>query len=135
TTITEEDIEQFEACAAYLKITPQVVIVRPEGSPAMPAYVDPRTGTQYPARAAQPPRPYVVVKVVENGTDNAMRAAESTAEGQGRAVIARARRNARQGARQLAATVKQQATVGDFNSSVIIELCETVELIAAEEPQ
>lgn len=128
--ITEKDIESFRACTAYLDVVPGVKIERPQGLPAQAAVPESGNRRAVPARAAEPPRPFVVVQVVELKTGDAIRPIESDEEGAKLRDRAEAQRRAREAAPDLAAAMRQQAQTGNFSSSLVAEAAEALAALA-----
>lgn len=63
--ITEQDIAKWRACTEYLEVKPQVSIHRPQGRPASPGTPATATRSGTPPTPAEPPRPYVVVQILD----------------------------------------------------------------------
>lgn len=63
--ITEQDITKWKACTEYLEVKPQVSIHRPQGRPAMPGSPATSTRSAIPPTPAEPPRPYVMVQILD----------------------------------------------------------------------
>lgn len=62
--ITEKDIQAFEDCVQYLKVTPEVRIERPQGLPAQASIPASGSRRAVPGREATPPKPYVIVSLL-----------------------------------------------------------------------
>lgn len=79
--ITAQDIAEYEACTEYLGVTPRVNILRPQGRPAQPAQPATAKRSAIPATPGEPPRPYVLVCLVDHTTGDGFKPIESTEEG------------------------------------------------------
>lgn len=128
--ITEKDIEGFEACVTYLKVKPEVVIKRPAGLPAQEAIPASAGRRPVPARAATPPKPYVIVQLVEAGTENAIRPVENNQEDFDAAAEAAKVRQARDAAPQLAQRLVHQASSGEYSLSDMQDAANALLLLA-----
>lgn len=128
--IREEDIKGFSDCTTYLKLKPAVRIVRPKGAPAMPAVAATRTRSAVPARPAEPPRPWVVVGVVEAGTENIIKPIENSEAGALLRDQADAVRRARERAPMLAQQLLADATAGVFSTAMIHEAAQALTALA-----
>lgn len=113
--ITLADIKGFNDCVEYLKVKPEVRIVRPLGRPAQDAIPAVGHRRAVPGYAAEPPRPFVVVGVVEAGTENSIRPVENNEEDNNRRIegetVRRARDNAAGMASRLEAMTSPQAEI------------------------
>ena len=125
-----EDIQGFDACTAYLGVQPRVLIRRPPGQPAYPG-VPPskRYPEGLPPRPAEPPRPFVQVNMVDKD-GNAFVPIENSEEGARRRDTENALRAMRERAPILASAVAAASAANTFNSSEIIELCNTAITLA-----
>jgi len=115
--ITEADIIGFQDCVKYLKVVPEVQILRPAGIPAQPEVLATANRRHIPARPATDPKPYVIVRLVEKGTDNTIRPVENNQEDYDAAAAATQVRQARDSAPQLAQRLIQQANSGEYSLS------------------
>ena len=129
--IGEEELEQYTACIRYLKVAPQVRIFRPQGVPAQDAI--PATGNRraVPARAAIPPRPYVIVSLVDKD-GNAIKPIESTQENYDASLERERVRRFRDNAPQLAQQLLNMAKSGEYSLAVMQECADA--LIALARP-
>lgn len=129
--ITEKDITGFDQCAAYLKVEPGVRIERPLGRPGqapIPAMGNRRAVPGYPP---EPPRPFVVVAVVEKGTENGIRPIENNEEDNQRRIEGEERRRARENATGLAQSLEGMSAQGaDISSSILREAAAVMRLLA-----
>lgn len=129
--IKPEDIKAFDACTGYLEVKPgtsvepRVLIRRPMGQPAYPG-IPPGTNKRFPdgiaPRAAEPPRDYVLVSLVDQ-EGNGIKPIESTEEGARRRDRENELRGLRERAPILAMAVASNANANTFNSSEITDLC------------
>lgn len=129
--IDEADLKGFEDCVQYLKVTPEVSIERPQGRPAQSATVV--RGKTYPAREADPPKPYVIVQLLAKdakGMTGPLRPVENNeADYEEQRKIAAVRRF-RERAPELAARLVRQATTGEFSNSDIQDAAEALMALA-----
>lgn len=120
--INEADLEAFNACMAYQKIKPTVLIKRPPeipGQAAVPAMGNRRA---VPARPPIPARPYVMVTLVEidkNGkvTENVIRPVESNEADYDQQQEVAALRRAKDRAPLLAQEILKSASSGETSLS------------------
>lgn len=127
--ITEKDITGFLACAEYLKVVPKVRIERPQGMPAQEAIPAQGNRRAVPARAAEPPRPFVVVQVVDANGDG-IKPIENDEDGAQLRDRADALRRHRDIAPTLASQLIADARSGNFSSSMVIEAAESLLALA-----
>lgn len=127
--ITEKDITGFRACTEYLEVTPKVRIERPQGLPAQEAIPAEGNRRAVAARAAEPPRPFVVVQVVDAKGDS-IKPIENDEEGAQLRDRADALRRHRDGANALANQLIADARTGNFSSSMVIEAAESLMALA-----
>lgn len=128
--ITEVDIKGFTDCTRYLKVVPEVQIFRPQGIPAQPAIPAAGSRRAVPAREAQPPKPYVMVRLVEKGTSNGIRPVENNEEDydaqQQRARVMAAKDKAA----GLAHRLIQQANSGEYSLSDMSDAAQALVTLA-----
>ena len=115
--ITEQDIKGFDDCVKYLKVTPEVKIHRPAGLPAQDAIPASANRRATPGRAATPPKPFVIVTLVEKGTENVIRPVENNESDYDASLEAGALRKAKDQAGALAARIVEQGRTGDVSLS------------------
>lgn len=115
--ITPEDIKGLDDCVRYLKAKVEARIHRPEGLTAQDAVPASHNRRGVPGREATPPRNYVMVTLVEQGTKNAIRPVENNEEDYDVAADAAALRKARDQAPYLARRLVEQATSGETSLS------------------
>jgi len=128
--ITEADLHGFDECMRYQKVTPDILIHRPEGRPAQAAIPASGTRRAIPGRAAEPPRPYVIVGLVERGTHDALKPVENNAEDYARGELARQIQVVKRNLPAWASELRRAATAGDFSSSTLEEVARALELWA-----
>lgn len=116
--INEHDLKGFEDCARYLKVKPQVRIFRPEGLEATPAIPAQGNRRAVPARSATPPKPYVMVTLVDEKGD-AIVPVENNQDDFDAQAEAREVRRAKETAQDLAQRLVAQAQSGEYSLSVM----------------
>lgn len=126
---TEKDIAGFKACVEYLEVVPKVRIQRPQGLPAQEAIPAEGNRRAIAARAAEPPRPFVVVQVVDAKGDS-IKPIENDEEGAQLRDQAETLRRHRDGAAALANQLIADARSGNFSSSMVIEAAESLKALA-----
>lgn len=124
--ITEEDLKGFDDCMTYQEIEPDVLIERPQGTPAQPMIPAAANRRAVPARPATPPRPFVRVVLVEKGTENGIRPVENNEEDFDAAKQMEQVRHARDNAQSLATRLVQQARTGEFSLSDMQDAAEAL---------
>lgn len=129
--ITQRDIDGFKACTGYLKVEPDVDILRPEGRPAQEGIPQMGTRREVPARAAEPPRPFVVVRLVEKGTENMIRPVEDNEEDNDKRIAAEKLVEIRAQAPGLAARLDGYARTGDFVASDLRDAAQWLRTLVA----
>jgi len=117
--IDERDLSGFEACVNYMKMVPDVMIRRPQGLPAQAAVPATHNRRAVPGREALPPKPYVIVTLVEKGTENVIRPVENNQDDYDVAQDSAAVRKARDQAPMLAERLVAMARTGEFSLSEI----------------
>lgn len=118
--ITENDIQGLDDCTRYLKVKPRVVIERPQGLPAQEAIPAQGNRRAVPARAATPPKPFVIVKLVDEKGD-AIRPVENNQEDYDAAQAAGQVAKARSDASMLANQLINQARTGEYSLAIMQE--------------
>lgn len=130
-TIDAKDMAGYRQCLDYLKATPEVRIVRPLGRPAqdpVPAAGNRRAVPGYPA---EPPRPFVVVALVEKGTENAIRVCENNEGDNELRILAERTKRAREGAQDIAGRIEAMTRQGaDISNSDLLAAAEALRLLA-----
>ncbi len=131
--IREDDIRGLEDCCAYLKLNPEVVVVRPEGRAATPA-VPPRGNRPgIPAQPAESPRSHVVVALVNKGTMDAIRPLENNDGDASKLVQSRHRQHMQGKARFLAQAAMRMSSSGDVSTSELRDIAECLEAFGVED--
>src|SRR6266850_6521754 len=105
--LTEHDMSGFKACVDYLHVVPEVRIVRPQGLPGHDGVPATKTRSAIPSQGPTPPKPYVIVALVERGTENAIRPVENNEADWQAAEEAKNFNRARDRALQLAGELQQ----------------------------
>jgi hypothetical protein len=119
--LTEHDLRGFRACVEYLRVVPEVRIVRPQGLPGHGGIPVTRTRSAIPPQEPTPPKPYIVIALVEKGSENAIRPVENNEEDFAAAAEAREFRHARDIALQIAGQLQRDVATGNYSSSTIDE--------------
>lgn len=127
--ITERDIEGLDACTAYLKAKPEVRIYRPEGLPATPGIPAQGRNRAVPARAATPPKPYVIVTLVDHRGD-AIKPIENNEPDYDAQKEAALVQKARAQANELATRIVNQAQTGNTSLSDITDAANALLVLA-----
>ena len=118
-TITEADVQAFQACVDYLEVEPVIKMFQPGGLPERPGFTK-KDGTQMPARPAVPPREECVVQLTDkNG--NAITPIEQSTEEQAKSRQARAVQDARAKAPGLVADLNQMLARGETSTALFQE--------------
>lgn len=128
--IDEKDLQGFEDCVTYLKVKPDVLIRRPQGVPAQPGLPATHHRRAVPAREAIPPKPYLIVSLVERGTENVIRPVENNEADFDTAKDAAALRKARDQAPELANRILAQARSGEYSLSDIQDAADALLTLA-----
>lgn len=115
--IEPNDIKGFEDCVQFLKVNWQVRIERPAEIPAQEAIPAHGNRRAVPARPAIPPRPYVIVNLVDERTGDAIKPIENNQADYDVAQQAAAVRKAKDNAPMLAGSLMEQARSGNFSLS------------------
>lgn len=127
--ITEQDITGLDDCTRYLKVKPVVKIERPGGLPAQDAIPASRNRRAVPARAAIPPKPYVVVTLVDERGDM-IKPVENNEADYDTAQESTAIRAAKDKAPQLAQMIVRQASSGEISLSDIQDAANALVILA-----
>ena len=110
--LEEKDIDGLQQCCDYLKVEPQVHIIRPEGTPPQPAVPASQGRRAVPAQPATPPRPFVIVALVDAKTGDRIVPVENNQEDFDLSRHAARVRKARDQAPMLAARLMEQGQIG-----------------------
>lgn len=128
--ITPEDIQGFDDCTRYLKVKePIAKIFRPQGLPAQEAIPASAGRRAVPARAATPPKPYVIVTLVDEKGDT-IRPVENNERDFDTAQDAAAVRRARDQAPELASLLLSQARTGEYSLSTMTDVANALVALA-----
>jgi len=128
--IDARDIETFDACMTYQKVAADVMVKRPAGLQPQAGIPATHNRRAVPAREGAPAKPYVIVALVERGTENAIRPIESTEDDYEAAQQAGKVRAARDRARSLATLIVRQAQSGETSLSDIKDAADALMLLA-----
>lgn len=123
--IEEKDIQGFDDCVNYLKVKPQVRVYRPEGLPAQDAIPASANRRAVPARAATPPRPYVIVVLTDQKGD-VIRPVENNEEDFAAAQDQGRTQRYREQAQSLAGQLMNQAKTGEYSLAVMQECADAL---------
>lgn len=126
--VTPEDIEAFDQCMKYQSAHPQILLYRPEGLPATAAIPAAGNRRAVPARPAEPPRPYVIVSLVERGTKNTIKPIENNEEDYKKGELGRQLQVMRRNIPDYAASLRRTAATGDFSSGTLEDIARALEL-------
>ena len=129
--VTPADLKGFAECVQYLKVTPEVRIHRPEGRPAQAAVPERAGRSAIPARPAEPPRPYVMIQLVDKD-GSAIKPVENNEDDYQRGIQADKRRQAREQADSLVTALRGELASGDFNKSTIDGVCDALLVLAKD---
>ena len=130
--IKESDQQGLQDCCTYLKLVPQVVVVRPQGRPAVPAIPPRGNRPGVPAQPAEPARPHVVVALVNKGTMDAIRPLENNDEDAEMLVREEQRRRMQSKAPMLAQAALRMSSNGDVSTSELRDIAECLQALSAE---
>lgn len=129
--ITLKDLQGFKDCVQYLKVKPAVRIERPQGRPAQPAIPAIRGREAIPAREAEPPRPFVVVGIVQEGTLDSIRPIENNEQDNERRIAAEQARRHRELAPGLASLLENMIATGNISESDVRDAAKTLRVLAS----
>lgn len=127
--VTEQDLTEFRACVDYLGVAPQVRMFRPQGRPAHPGSPKTARNEAIPPRAAEPPRNFVVIQLVDKD-GNAFKPIESTEEGAHVRDTSNAARRDREKAPQIADQILADASTGLSSFATIQEAARLLKTLA-----
>lgn len=119
--ISENDMKGLADCAAYLKVNAVARIYRPEGQPAQPGVPATRGRRAIPGRPATPPKPYVIVTLVNEKTGDVVRPVENNEDDYEDAQLSADVRKARERASDYANRLMSQAKTGDYSYSDVMD--------------
>ena len=129
--ITLKDLQGFRDCVEYLKVKPAVRIERPQGRPAQEGRPAVGNKRAVPAVAAEQPRPFVVVGIVDEGTVNSIRPVENNEEDNQLRIRAEEVRRAREQASGVASTIENMAATGDYSSAEVRAAAQLLRVLAS----
>lgn len=128
--IDERDIAGFEDSVRYQKMKPAISVRRPRGLPAQDAIPAMGKRRAVPARAAIPDKPFVIVSLVEAGTQNTIRPVENNEQDFDTARESAELRKARDQAPDLAARLVRQANSGEYSLSDMQDAANALMILA-----
>lgn len=128
--LTEKDIDGFEACTRYLKVSPRLLIRRPPGLPGQDAIPASPGRRAVPAREPTPPKPYVVVALVDQD-GNTFKPIENNEEDYDRSLDAQRVQKAKSEAPMLADRLIAQARSGEYSLSDMQDASQALLILAA----
>lgn len=123
------DIKGFEDCVKYLEIEPRINIYRPQGLPAQEPIPANGRNRAVPGRAAQPPRDYVVVQMVD-ADGNTFVPIENNERDLEKSQKAKTLKQLREGAPQLAAQLQADIQSNTISTATIQEAIEALKALA-----
>jgi hypothetical protein len=130
--VTPEDLRAYSESMDYQKIKPEILVYRPEGRPATAAIPAAGNRRAVPARPAEPPRPFVIIGLVERGTRNAVKPIENNEQDYERGELVRQIQVARRNIPDLAASLRRTAATGDFTTATLEDAARTLELFGRQ---
>lgn len=128
--IDEMDIKAFDESCTYQKLKPAVLIKHPPGLPAQAATPAMGNRRAVPARAATPPKPFVIVTLVEAGTENVIRPVENNQKDFDVAQDSAQLRKARDQAPDMAERLMLQGRTGEYSLSDITDAANALLVLA-----
>lgn len=126
--VTEEDVRAYDACMEYQQLKPELLVYRPEGRPATAAIPAAGSRRAVPARPAEPPRPYVIVGVVEQGKRNAIKPIESDEQHYRIGELNRQVQVVKRNIPDYVAALRRAAASGDFSAGTMESIAQALEL-------
>jgi hypothetical protein len=127
--ITDKDLVAFDQCMEYLEVEPQIRVFRPQGMPPHPGAPATESRSAIPPRPAGPPKPYVVIQMVDKNGD-AIVPIENNEEDLQRSQAAQRIRNVAKGASQLADQLMADLRANVTSSSTITEAANALKMLA-----
>ena len=127
--IFEKDIQALNDCITYLKVPMVVSIHRPQGEAAQAAEAGTTTRRPVPARPAQPPKPYVIVTLVDDRGDLIKPVENNQADFDAASEAANVRK-AKDRADELSARVLRQVNSGETSLSDIQDMVNDHNILA-----
>lgn len=126
--VSAEDLKGYDECMSYQRISPDVMVYRPEGRPAHPGAPAVGNRRAVPATPAEPPRPYVIVAIVERGTKNVVKPIENNEPDFEKGEIARQIQVAKRNIPTWSTELRRAAASGDFSSGTLEEIARALDL-------
>lgn len=131
--IDEEQVKAFQESCRFQKLVPDIRIFRPGGLAAQPAIPAAGNKRAVPAREAIPPKPYVVVTLVEKGTSNVIRPIENNEADYDVAQDTSRFRKAKSDAPGMARRLLEMAKTGEYSLSDIQDTADALLLLSRPE--
>lgn len=128
---TPKDLTGYAQCVEYQKATPEVRVFRPQGIPAQEAIPAQGNRRAVPARPAMPPRDFVVVSLVHQGTEDAIRVVENNEEDNERRKAAEHLASVKAQVPDLAARLERYARSGELVGSDLLEASRWLRIMVA----
>lgn len=128
--LNEEDMAGLQASMAYQKVKPAVLIHRPAGLEASAAIPASKGRRAVAARAATAPKDYVIVTLVEAGTENVVRSIENNQADYDHAQERTLQRKAVSDAPHLADRLINMANSGEYSLSEMTDAAECLRILA-----
>ena len=129
--ITPKDLKGYQECIGYLKTTAEVRVFRPQGIPAQEAIPAHGNRRAVPGRPAIPPRDFVVVSLVHQGTEDAIRVVENNEEDNERRKAAEHLVNIKGQVPDLASRLERYARSGELVGSDLLEAAKWLRIMVA----
>lgn len=126
--VKAEDLQAFDQSMKYQQLRPAVMIYRPEGQPATPAIPAAGNRRAVPARPAEPPRPYVIIGLVQEGTKNAIKPVENNEADFQRGDLQRRIEVAKRNIPEFKAHLLNTAATGSYSSATLEAIADALEL-------
>ena len=128
-TVDRADLKGFADCIKYLDVIPTIRVYRPQGLPAQQAIEAHGNRRAAPGRAAQPPKDYVVIQMVDQD-GNAFVPIENNEDDLQRGKDGAAARRTRETAPQLAAQLEADIRANTISNATIQEAIEALRVLA-----
>jgi hypothetical protein len=127
--VTAADLKAFADCTDYLKVKPKIQVIRPQGLPAQAPIPAQGTRRAIPGRAAQPPKNYVVIQMVDQNGDAFVPIENNEADLAKQQAHARITRT-RETANLIADRLQSDAQTGNYSTATMLEAAQALKLLA-----
>lgn len=131
--VTEQDITKLQACAAYLKVTPEVRVYRPKGLPGKDPIPAQGQRRAIPGTPATPPKNYVVIQLVDQD-GNGFVPIENNEDDAKLRDEARARKRMKDRAPMVAEAILAELQAGAFTDGTLKEAAQILQDLAKAVP-